>query len=239
MRTPLCLVVLPVLAFAMKAEAREHSSGIPPVSNPPAGQDIATTESTFDLLRSHPLVFNAGDAQAALSQAFAKRRQGRVAFSLRGAGIDRDITADCDVTAGRGAGDAALAEPPPSAITCRFHEAGRTLPARLALRGTGGSGPASAGQYGELRIDGLAVRIAGRAGKGDDGAAVPAAGGPSGYVFSVDGVVVGSVELAGRPVVRFVPGHDSRTSRAVMLAATALGVLWSPQAGQPARLADR
>lgn len=239
MRTPLCLAVLPALAFAMQADARERTSGIAPVSSPPAEQDFAMAESTVDLPPSRPLVFNTSDAQAALAQAFAGRRQGKVKFSLRGAGIDRNITADCDVTAGRSDGNDGMANPPPSAITCRFHEAGRTLAARLAVRNAGKPGgveQASAERYGELRIDGLAVRIAARVG---NGVTEPATGGPSSYVFSVDGVVVGSVELAGRPVVRFVSGPDSRTSRAVMLAATALGVLLSPQSGEPARLADR
>lgn len=238
MKTTTCLIVLPALVLAMKAEAREHFSGIPPVSSQPSGQEAAIAGNSADGVLAHPLVFDAGDAQAALTHALATRRQGKVVFSLRSAGSEQAITAKCDVTAGRLTGNGATAEMPPSAINCRFHEAGRTQAARLALRDVSGSETASASRHGELRVDGLTVRIAARAGHAGSGAATPATSGPSAYVFSVDGVDVGSVDLAGRPVVHFVPGHDSRTARAVMLAATALGVLWSPQPSVPAHLAD-
>jgi hypothetical protein len=51
---------------------------------------------------------------------------------------------------------------------------------------------------------------------------------PIGYIFEHEGVPAGSVELNGRPEVRFARGSDAPTRRAVMIAATALGVLWDP-----------
>ncbi|GIX19901.1 MAG: hypothetical protein KatS3mg120_1577 [Erythrobacter sp.] len=100
----------------------------------------------------------------------------------------------------------------PAAIACRFHEAGRWLPAYLELKqrmGEGGS------RTGRPRFDRIALAIA----PAPEGAA------PGAYVFAHEGVAVGAVELGARPLVRFSAAHGhASTRRAVMLAATVLGV---------------
>lgn len=231
-KNTLCLAILPALALAMPAKAGEDTAEILPAGGQSPARDMRAAGS------SYPLVLNVGEARAALAKAFASRRQGKVEFSLRGAGIDRDIAADCSVTAGRAAGNGALANVPPSAIMCSFHETGRTVPARLTLRelrNPGASDQAGPLQRGELTFDGLRLQIAPRQGMGDAPGTTP---GPDGYMFTIGGLPVGSVELAGRPAVRLMPGKDVRTRRAVMLAATTLGVLWSPQGDQAERRAD-
>lgn len=235
MKSSFLVTVVPVLALAAVAEAREQTSNFPHLRTSASAMD-ARPFGTDARTQVHPLVFDAGDACSALAQSFEKRRQGKVKFALRGAGIDRDIAADCDVTANRSSAYDGMPEPPPAAITCRFHEAGRALPARLMLleeRSRNGSEGFSSLRRGKLRIDGLEVQIAER------GKAKRAQEGPGEYLFSIDNVTVGSVELAGRPSVRYVISKDRRVKRAVMLGATAIGVLWSPQGSELASLADR
>ncbi|MFN4240111.1 MAG: hypothetical protein ACK4E5_05650 [Erythrobacter cryptus] len=125
----------------------------------------------------------------------------------------------------RRAPDGAAEAIAPAAIACRFHEAGRWLPACLELKQRTGEGGSHTGR---LRFDGIELAIA----------SAPEGAAPGACVFAHQGVAVGAAELGARPLVRFSAAHGhARARRAVMLAATALGVLWGASETSAATLA--
>jgi hypothetical protein len=194
-----------------------------------AGAAVAVPAARLALAEAAPaqtrvLLFDVDEARSALARAFARQRQGRLGFSLRGPGVDRDIAASCALRARR-APDGAAEATAPAAIACRFHEAGRWLPAYLELKQRSGQGGSHTGR---LRFDGIELAIA----------SAPEGAAPGAYVFAHQGVAVGAVELGARPLVRFSAAHGhARARRAVMLAATALGVLWGASETSAATLA--
>lgn len=172
--------------------------------------------------------FTRSDTRLALLDALVERRSGKSSFALQGPGIDGAIDAECRV-AERTINIAIISfNPKPMAYVCRFSHKGRALPARFELQeqrsGLGGMLMRQA-RRGELAIDRVVMQMASvhrLEGSGIETAT------PAGYVFEIGGVPAGAVGLNGRPAVRFAPGSDTATRRAVMIAATALGVLWDP-----------
>jgi hypothetical protein len=172
--------------------------------------------------------FTRSDTRLALFDAFIERRSGKTSFALQGPGIDGAIEAECRV-AERTINISVISfNPKPMAYLCRFSHQGRALPARFELQEER-SGLAGMlmrqGRRGELAFDHVVITMASvhrLQGSGIE------TGTPIGYWFESDGVPVGAVELDGKPAVRFAPGIDAATRRAVMVAATALGVLWDP-----------
>jgi hypothetical protein len=172
--------------------------------------------------------FSRSDTRLALLDALIERRSGRTSFALEGPGIDGAIVAECRVGERTINISVISFTPKPMAYLCRFSHQGRTLPARFELQEER-SGIAGMlmrqGRRGQLAFDHVVIDMISvhrLQGSGIE------TGTPIGYLFESEGGPVGSVELNGRPAVRFSPGADAATRRAVMVAATALAVLWDP-----------
>lgn len=172
--------------------------------------------------------FTRSDTRLALFDAVVERRSGNTFFALEGPGIDGSIEAECRVRERTINISLISFNPKPMAYTCRFSHQGRPLPARFELQeehnGLAGRLMRQA-RRGELAIDHVVLDIVSV--HRLQGSRIETAT-PIGYLFESEGVPVGSVELNGKPAVRFIPGTDAATRRAVMIAATALGVLWDP-----------
>lgn len=172
--------------------------------------------------------FTRSDTRFALFDALVERRSGKSGFSLQGPGIDGAIDAECRVAEPTINISVISFNPKPMAYVCRFFDQGRTLPARFELQEERTGLPGilmRQARRGELAIDRVVLQIASvhrLQGSGIETAT------PTGYLFEMGDVPVGAVELNGRPAVRFAPGSDTATRRAVMIAATALSVLWDP-----------
>lgn len=232
MNTNTLVAVLTALVLAATVEAREPTGEAVPESNTASVAVPVAGANGMKASLVHPLMFNADDARSALAEAFAKGRRGKIEFSLRAEGLLRDIAADCDVAASNSPKSRAMAAASPSSITCRFYEGGKSLPARLVLQESSsrvGAAMVSTVRQGELKVDGLVVQISARNSEGQ----------PTEYLFTHNGIVVGAVDLSDRPRVRFIGAESKRTRRAVMLGATAIGVLWSPHSSNLAALADQ
>jgi hypothetical protein len=172
--------------------------------------------------------FSRSDTRLALFDALFERRSGKTSFVLEGPAIDGAITAECRVAERTVTISVISFNPKPMAYVCRFSNQGRTLPAHFELQ-EDRSGLAGMmmrqGRRGELAFDDVVLNIVSvhrLQGSGIE------TGTPIGYLFESEGVPVGAVELNGKPAVRFAPGADAGARRAVMVAATALGVLWDP-----------
>lgn len=169
--------------------------------------------------------YSRSDARLALFDAVVERRSGKASFSLEGPGIDRSITANCRVTERTITVSVISFNPQPMAYSCDFSRDGRALPARFEVEEGQTRMGTRQSRRGEIAIDNVVLQIASvhrLAGTGLETAT------PVGYLFEQDGALAGSVELTGRPTARFAPGADVATQRAVMIAATALAVLWDP-----------
>lgn len=182
--------------------------------------------------------FTRSDTRLALIDALIERRSGKTSFALEGPGIDGAIAAECEVGERTINVSVISFTLKPMAYLCRFSHQGRALAARFELqeerRGLAGM-LMRQGRRGELAFDHVILEIASvhrLQGSGNE------TGTPIGYLFESEGEAVGSVELNGTPAVRFAPGIDGATRRAVMLAATALGVLWDPAESALGREAD-
>jgi hypothetical protein len=172
--------------------------------------------------------FSRSDTRLALLDALIERRSGKTAFALQGPGIEGAIDAECRVGERRINIGVISFTPKPMAYLCSFSHQGRAFPARFELQEER-SGLAGMlmrqGRRGQLAFDRVIIDMVSvhrLQGSGIE------TGTPIGYLFESEGVPVGSVELNGTPAVRFAPGTDFATRRAVMVAATALGVLWDP-----------
>jgi hypothetical protein len=172
--------------------------------------------------------FTRSDTRLALFDALIERRSGKTSFALEGPGIDGAIEAECRVGERTINISVISFTPKPMSYLCRFSHQGRALPARFELQEER-SGLAGMmmrqGRRGEIAFDRVVLQIASV--HRLEGSAIETAT-PIGYIFEHEGVPAGSVELNGRPEVRFARGSDAPTRRAVMIAATALGVLWDP-----------
>lgn len=172
--------------------------------------------------------FSRSDTRLALFDALIERRSGKTSFALEGPDIDGAIEAECRV--GERTINVGVISfiPKPMAYLCRFSHQGRALPARFELQEER-SGLAGMlmrqGRRGQLAFDRVVIDMISVHRLQGSGIQT---GTPIGYLFESDGAAVGSVELNGTPAVRFAPGTDAATRRAVMIAATALGVLWDP-----------
>lgn len=172
--------------------------------------------------------FTRSDTRLALFDALLERRSGKTSFSLQGPDIDGPLDVECRVEE-RSVTIAVLNfTPGPMAYRCRFSGMGRAHPARFELQeersGLGGmlmrQSRRGVFAYGDVvlqissvhRLEGGGIEVAT----------------PIGYLFAIDGVPAGAIELNGRPQLRFAPGSEGTTRRAVMIAATALAVLWDP-----------
>lgn len=182
--------------------------------------------------------FARSDTRLALFDALIERRSGTTSFALEGPGIDGAIEAECRVGERTINISVISFTPKPMAYRCRFSHQGRALPARFELQEER-SGLAGMlmrqGRRGELAFDHVVLRMTSvhrLQGSGIE------TGTPIGYLFEHEGRAVGAVELNGTPSVRFAPGTDAATRRAVMIAATALGVLWDPAESALGREAD-
>lgn len=172
--------------------------------------------------------FTRSDTRLALFDALVERRSGKTSFALEGPGIDGAIAAECRVGERTINISVISFTPKPMAYLCRFSHQGQALPARFELqeerRGLAGM-LMRQGRRGQLAFDHVVIDMISvhrLQGSGIE------TGTPIGYLFESEGAPVGSVELNGKPAVRFAPGTDAPTRRAVMIAATALGVLWDP-----------
>lgn len=177
--------------------------------------------------RAGPYVasYSRSDTRLALFDTVAERRSGKASFSLEGPGIDRSIVANCRVRERTITISVISFNPQPMAYSCDFSDGGRALPSRFEVQEGQTRMGTRQSRRGEFAIDNVVLQIASvhrLAGSELETAS------PAGYLFEQDGAPVGSVELNGRPIVRFAPGADAATQRAVMLAATALAVLWDP-----------
>lgn len=172
--------------------------------------------------------FTRSDTRLSLFDGLDERRGGRTGFSLEGPGIAGTLEGDCAVAQRTITIAFVSFEPEPMAYVCRFRNRGRPLAARFEVQ--------------EART-GLADRLMRRSRRGEiafgrarltiasvhqiEGSPIETAT-PIGYLFEEDGVPAGAITLNGRPSVRFARGSDADTRAAVMIAATALGVLWDP-----------
>lgn len=172
--------------------------------------------------------FSRSDTRLALFDALVERRSGKTSFALEGPGIDGAIEAECRVGERTINISVISFTPKPMAYLCRFSHQGRALPARFELqeerRGLSGM-LMRQGRWGQLAFDHVVIDMISVHRVQGSGIET---GTPIGYLFESEGAAVGSVELNGKPAARFAPGTDAPTRRAVMIAATALGVLWDP-----------
>jgi len=172
--------------------------------------------------------FTRSDTRLALFDALIERRSGKTSFALEGPGIDGAIAAECGVGERTINISVISFTPKPMAYLCRFSHQGRPLPARFELQEER-SGLAGMlmrqGRRGQLAFDRVVIDMTSVHRLQGSGVET---GTPIGYLFESEGAPVGSVELNGMPAVRFAPETDAATRRAVMVAATALGVLWDP-----------
>lgn len=168
------------------------------------------------------------DTRLALFDSVDERRSGRTSFALQGPGIEGEINADCRVAERTITLGIISFTPKPMAYQCRFFEEGRAMPARFEVQEER-SGLAGMlmrqSRRGEIDFGGVVLQIASVHRLEGSGIETST---PVGYVFEEQGVPAGAVELNGRPTVRFDSGVDLHTRRAVMIAATALGLLWDP-----------
>ncbi len=153
--------------------------------------------------------FTRSDTRLALFDALIERRSGTTSFALEGPGIDGAIEAECRV------GERTINISVISFTPFELQEERRGLAGMLMRQG----------RRGQLAFDHVVIDMTSVHRVQGSGIET---GTPIGYLFESEGAAVGSVELNGKPAVRFAPGADTATRRAVMVAATALGVLWDP-----------
>ncbi len=172
--------------------------------------------------------FTRSDTRLALLDALVERRSGETSFTLQGPDIDGVVDAECKVAERTITISVISFTPKPMAYRCRFARRGRLLPGWFELQeqrsGLGGMLMRQS-RRGEIVFGDEVLQIASVHGLEGSGFQTAI---PIGYLFEKDGKPAGAVELNGRPVVRFAADSDAETRRAVMIAATALGVLWDP-----------
>ena len=167
------------------------------------------------------------DALAALSAAVSTPDRGSVSFIMQQPSIaERPITATCSLKSGlvARAGLASLAKP--RAMTCRFSEAGRWLPARLDLQPDQDRERDAIGanvMRGELRYDGQRVAVLPLTTDSKSDAAQP-----NRYLFMMSETPAAIVDIGEISSVRVAQRIESSAWRAIMLASTAMTVLSSP-----------
>lgn len=172
--------------------------------------------------------FQRSDTRLALFDSIFERRAGNTSFALQGPEIDGTIEARCKVRERTITIRIVSFDPGPMAYSCDFLHQGRPIPSRFEVQEARSGLSAMLmrrSRRGEIAFDGVVLQI--RSVHQLDGSALETAT-PVGYLFENAGIAAGAVELNGRPVVRFAPGTDLPTQRAVMVAATALGILWDP-----------
>lgn len=172
--------------------------------------------------------FRRSDTRLALFDAIDERRSGRVEFIVDGPEFNGPVEAECEARMRTINLDIISFDPQPMAYRCRFTEQGRLLPASLEVQQSR-SGVADMlmrqSRRGEMALDRVTIGIASQ--HRIKGSPLETAH-PIGYVFTRGGAPAGAVEMNGTPVLRFAPGSDATTRRAVVLAGLALGILWDP-----------
>jgi hypothetical protein len=182
--------------------------------------------------------FRRSDERFAFFDSAIERRSGGTSFVVRGPGINGAIEANCRMRERTVTLGIVNFETDPMAYGCRFTHEGQVLPARFEVQarrqGIGGMLRRQE-RRGEIAFDRVTLGI--RSVHDLEGTTLQMAS-PIGYVFESGGMVVGSVEINGAPVIRFAADTAREVRRAVLLAALALGLFWDPADSALGREAD-
>ncbi|WP_298127041.1 hypothetical protein [Brevundimonas sp.] len=242
MRTALFFAAVSALALGGCASIQPARMALP--------QELASTAVTLPVTGiggGRSGLFRAGsysgrysrsDERIALFDPLFERRDGRTDFELTGPEVVGSIRVACRAQERTVTLGVLSVETQPMAFGCDISSAGsdRTrLEVRAYREGVGGRLMRHE-RRGEITLDGASLQI--RSVHDVEGSGVQLAT-PIGYVFELDGIPVGAVEINGSPVIRHVPEADPSVLRALTVAAIALGLFWDPAESALGREAEQ
>lgn len=201
--------------------ALDGTTTIVPITGIGGGQrgsySVAGHSGTFKRSESRLVFFDVLD-----------NRSGSTRYTLTGPFIDGQIEADCTMREKNITISVVSFTPKKMAYSCYYTTNGRAFPARFELQevreGLGGA-LMKRERRGEIALDRVILQI--QSVHKLQGSAFETAS-PIGYVFSMDGVPVGAVEVNGTPRVFLPVTDDPAVKRAVIAGALALGLFWDP-----------